>query len=78
MGVQEMTRFGMRESDFDRLAGLIADVVLRKKTVASEVAEFRADFRTMRYCLTPEQTLRIAPRIFDSILPGSIARFQKV
>jgi glycine/serine hydroxymethyltransferase len=77
MGVQEMTRFGMKESDFDRLAGFIADVVLRKKTVASDVAEFRAGFRTMQYCLTQEQTLRIAPRIFESILPDAFPVFPR-
>ena len=31
MGVQEMTRFGMTEKDFDVLAGYLADVVIRNK-----------------------------------------------
>ena len=69
MGVQEMTRFGMKEPDFDGLARLIADVVLRKKTVASEVADFRARFVTMGYCLDIEQTTRVTSRIFESIFP---------
>jgi glycine/serine hydroxymethyltransferase len=69
MGVQEMTRFGMKEPDFDRLAGFIADVILKKKTVAADVAQFRAGFRTMQYCLALEQTLRIAPKILESITP---------
>jgi glycine/serine hydroxymethyltransferase len=69
MGVQEMTRFGMKEPDFDRLAGFIADVILKKKTVAADVAKFRTGFLTMQYCLAPEQTLRIAPRILESIIP---------
>jgi hypothetical protein len=63
----------MKESDFDRLAGFIADVVLRKKTVASDVAEFRSGFLAMQYCLTLEQTMRIAPRIFESILPEKLS-----
>jgi glycine/serine hydroxymethyltransferase len=74
MGVQEMTRFGMTESDFDRLAGFIADVVLRKKTFASDVAEFRSSFRNMQYCLTPEQTLRIVPGILESISPEALSK----
>ena len=37
MGVQEMTRFGMKEKDFDELAGYIADVVIRNKTVKDAV-----------------------------------------
>ena len=71
MGVQEMTRFGMKEPDFSSLARFIADVVLRKKTVASDVAEFRTRFLTMQYCLDAEQTKRIVPRICESIFPGN-------
>jgi len=71
MGVQEMTRFGMKGPDFSSLARFIADVVLRKKTVASDVAEFRTRFQTMRYCLDAEQTKRIVPRICESIFPGN-------
>jgi glycine/serine hydroxymethyltransferase len=70
MGVQEMTRFGMKEPDFDGLARFIADIVLRKKNVANEVAEFRSRFLSMEYCLGFEQTLRIAPRLLESIFPG--------
>jgi glycine/serine hydroxymethyltransferase len=70
MGVQEMTRFGMKESDFEGLARMIADVVLRKKTVAPEVAEYRSHFLAMRYCLNSEQTTRIATRVFGSIFDG--------
>jgi glycine/serine hydroxymethyltransferase len=70
MGVQEMTRFGMKEKDFENLACHIADIVLRKKNVANEVSNFRSHFVTMDYCLNLEQTLRIAPGLFQSILPG--------
>ena len=70
MGVQEMTRFGMEAPDFDGLARFIADVVLRKKDVAPEVATFRSQFLTMRYCLSHEQTVRIASTIFESIFPA--------
>jgi glycine/serine hydroxymethyltransferase len=73
MGVQEMTRFGMKESDFSTLARFIADVVVRKKTVAAEVAEFRKKFQTMQYCLTPEQTQRILPKVFESVLPSFLS-----
>jgi hypothetical protein len=65
-----MTRFGMKEKDFDGLARLLADVVLRKKNAAHDVADFRRHFSTMEYCLTLEQTMRIAPGIFESIFPG--------
>lgn len=77
MGVQEMTRFGMKEPDFDILAGLLAEVILNRKTVAAEVAEFRGRFKEMGYCLSPEQTVRIAPRILESVFPSrdSFSRF---
>ncbi len=71
MGVQEMTRFGMKESDFDTLARFIADIVLRQKSIANEVGEFRSRFRAMEYCLGLEQTMRIAPQLFESIFPGN-------
>jgi glycine/serine hydroxymethyltransferase len=70
MGVQEMTRFGMKEADFDGLARFLADIVLRKKDVGREVAEFRSRFRTMEYCLRYEQATRLAPKLFESIFPG--------
>jgi glycine/serine hydroxymethyltransferase len=69
MGVQEMTRFGMKENDFDELARYIADSVLRNKDVASQVSEFRRRFTKMEYCLSAEQSLKIAPRIFESAFP---------
>jgi glycine/serine hydroxymethyltransferase len=67
MGVQEMTRFGMRETDFAYLARLMADVILHKKAVAEQVAEYRQRFHSMHYCLTLEETLRVAPAILESI-----------
>ena len=70
MGVQEMTRFGMKESDFDNLARFTADIILRKKNRADDVSEFRSHFHTMEYCLNAEQTLRIAPRLFESMFAG--------
>jgi len=80
MGVQEMTRFGMKEPDFDGLARFIADVVLRKKNPAADVAEFRSHFLGMEYCLNAEQTIRLGSRIFESIAPKAIAPavFQKL
>jgi len=71
MGVQEMTRFGMKEQDFDALAGFMADVILRKETKTKEVAEFRGRFTVMQYCLTPEQTAKIAPVLLQTAFPDA-------
>jgi glycine/serine hydroxymethyltransferase len=69
MGVQEMTRFGMKERDFDTLARFIADIILKKKNVEKETAEFRGRFTAMEYCLTPEQTAKIAPKLLATVFP---------
>jgi glycine/serine hydroxymethyltransferase len=69
MGVQEMTRFGMKEKDFGDLARFIADIVLKKKNVADEVADLRKRFTVMGYCLTAEQTARIAPKLLETVFP---------
>ena len=37
MGVQEMTRFGMKENDFQELAGYLADSILKNRLVAEEI-----------------------------------------
>lgn len=68
-GVQEMTRFGMKEGDFAELARLFADVVVRRREVGEEVAAFRSRFSAMDYCLPAEETLALAPRLFASLFP---------
>ncbi|UCG06467.1 MAG: glycine cleavage system aminomethyltransferase GcvT [Desulfobacterales bacterium] len=49
-GVQEMTRFGMTAEDFQGLAQLMADVILKNKNVKDDVSAFRKRFLDMRYC----------------------------
>jgi glycine/serine hydroxymethyltransferase len=71
MGVSEMTRFGMKETDFDNLARLMADIIIHRKNVGKDVADYRRQFQTMQYCLDMEQTLSIAPAIFESLFPSS-------
>jgi len=73
MGVQEMTRFGMKEKDFDTLSGYIADVIIRNKDVKQEVKEFRKGFLSMKFCLPQEKAIPIASRIFRSILSPEAA-----
>lgn len=71
MGVQEMTRYGMKEKDFEQLARLIADTVLRGKDVSREVSEFRSQFCRMEYCLDQDQATKIVPGLFESLFPGN-------
>lgn len=71
MGISEMTRFGMKEGDFDELSRMLADVVVHNRSRADDVAEYRSRFQKMEYCLSAEDTLEIAPLILESIFPNS-------
>lgn len=50
MGVSEMTRFGFGFREFDALASLMADCILRNRDVSQDVSRLRAGFTKMRYC----------------------------
>jgi aminomethyltransferase len=54
-GVQEMTRFGMTANDFQQLAQLMADVILKGQNVKEEVRAFRQRFREMKYCFCGDE-----------------------
>lgn len=69
MGVQEMTRFGMKKPDFDKLAGYIAEVILHNRNVKSEVEAYRRNFLTMQYCLPVKEAVPLAARVIKSIFP---------
>jgi len=77
LGVQEMTRFGMVEKDFDTLAGLMADIIIHNKPAGAEVAKFRKSFLTMGFTLPPAEALPVAARLLTSVIPdpGYAARF---
>ncbi|MCI4445731.1 MAG: hypothetical protein JHC32_06855 [Candidatus Aminicenantes bacterium] len=70
LGVQEMTRFGMKEKDFEVLAGLMAEVIIRNKKVKEEVKRYRQNFLEMKYCLPEKEALELASKLFLSILPS--------
>ena len=69
LGVQEMTRFGMTEKDFDVLAGYLADVVIRNRNAKDEVARYRRGFLEMSYCLPPAEAVPLAAGILKSVFP---------
>ena len=50
MGVSEMTRFGMKQSDFQELAALMADVIKNDSNIKKEIKSFRNRFQEMQYC----------------------------
>jgi len=48
VGVQEMTRYGMREGDMQRLAAFMSDAI-KGKQVRDQVQALRAEFGTLHY-----------------------------
>jgi len=70
LGVQEMTRFGMKEKDFDVLAGFMVEVIRRNKKVRDEVRAYRQNFLEMGYCLPAAEAVPLAVRVWKSALPA--------
>jgi glycine hydroxymethyltransferase len=57
LGVQELTRTGMKESEMKHVAEFFKKSLMDEKDEAEikkEVAEFRKDFRTVKYCFNEE------------------------
>ncbi len=52
MGVEEMTRFGFGFAEFEKLAAIMADCILRGKEVGEDVKALRREYTTMRYCFS--------------------------
>ncbi|TLX83357.1 MAG: aminotransferase class I/II-fold pyridoxal phosphate-dependent enzyme [Thaumarchaeota archaeon] len=53
LGVAEITRLGMKESEMKEVAGFIKKVVVDKKDkkkIAADVKKFRKDFQKVHYC----------------------------
>jgi glycine/serine hydroxymethyltransferase len=69
MGVQEMTRFGMMEKDFDTLAGHVAEVIIKNIDVREKIKEYRKKFLTMHFCLPMKEAAPLASKLLLSIFP---------
>ncbi|RKY89678.1 hypothetical protein DRQ09_00970 [candidate division KSB1 bacterium] len=67
LGVQEMTRFGMTEKDFDTIAGLMAEVIVYNKNVKDEVKNLRKNFLKMKFCLPDKESIELTKNLLNSI-----------
>jgi aminomethyltransferase len=67
MGVQEMTRFGMKEEEFGELADYIGEIVLRGKSLAAEVSHYRKRFTEMKYCLPVEEAGELIEKLWGAL-----------
>jgi aminomethyltransferase len=68
MGVQEMTRFGMKEEDFAQLAGYMSEIILHDRPMAEEISRFRQRFTEMRYCLSETEAVSLMNQLVQAIL----------
>ncbi|MBI5724258.1 MAG: glycine cleavage system aminomethyltransferase GcvT [Planctomycetes bacterium] len=55
MGVAEMTRFGMKQANFQTLAGLMAETILKNKKTGDEVKAFRQKFQQLQFCFAGKE-----------------------
>jgi glycine hydroxymethyltransferase len=49
IGVQEMTRFGMKENEMSHIARLISECLARGKEIREEVNRFRSEYQDVKY-----------------------------
>ncbi len=54
LGVSEMTRFGMEEKDFQELAQLMRDVVVKNAHVKARVEKMRQRFQDLKFCFSEQ------------------------
>jgi len=69
MGVQEMTRFGMKEQDFTQLADYMSQVIVKSRPVAKEVSQFRKKFTEMKYCLPEAEAHSLIEELLKALQP---------
>ena len=66
-GVQEMTRFGMKEDDFEELAGIMKDLILNRRPAGEAVASLRSRFTKMRYCVPEEKAKPLIQELLGAL-----------
>ncbi|MDI6764242.1 MAG: glycine cleavage system aminomethyltransferase GcvT [Thermodesulfobacteriota bacterium] len=67
MGVQEMTRFGMKEEDFRQLAEYMSEIILKDRPIGKEVSQFRKRFTEMKYCLPETEAASLVNGLIEAI-----------
>lgn len=66
LGVSEMTRFGMKETDFEALACIMADVIQKGVDASGDVEQFRSRFLDMAYCFNDNEILDLKENFLGS------------
>lgn len=52
LGVQEMTRYGMKEKEMEKIASLISRAILKKENVKNDVIKLRKKFSKIHFCFS--------------------------
>jgi glycine/serine hydroxymethyltransferase len=66
LGTSEMTRFGMKEKDMETVAGLMAEVIARDKTVKDEVVELRSRFLDLGFCFQDQELESMTQELLET------------
>jgi len=64
IGVQEMTRWGMREEEMRHIGELFHEVLNEHRTVKDKVVELRSNFKEIKYCFRVEKYEDYLTRLF--------------
>jgi len=67
LGVSEMTRFGMKQDDFQELAALMADLMKNDSNIKDKVKSFRSRFLDMQYCFKETEFQDVASSFIASL-----------
>jgi aminomethyltransferase len=67
IGVQEMTRFGMKGEDFGQLAEYMSEVILHDRSVGKVISQFRKKFAEMKYCLPETEAASLVSGLIEAI-----------
>jgi glycine hydroxymethyltransferase len=65
IGVQEMTRVGMKEDEMDRIASFIRECIRKGQEVREEVNRFRKDYEEVCFSFDKILTDLPSPNIFS-------------
>jgi aminomethyltransferase len=68
MGVQEMTRFGMKEKDFEKLAEYMKEIIQDNKDIGKKISQVRGDFTEMAYCIPEDKSKSLLTKLVKNSL----------
>jgi glycine hydroxymethyltransferase len=59
IGVQEMTRFGMKKDEMEKIAQLMKECIADNKSVKEEVNRFRRDYQDVKYSFDDKEGTKL-------------------